>query len=102
MSYDMTRSLPGPDNILRKEFPNGITVLIHENPYSSTAALAGSLRVGTCLETPGKIGLTSFINAALTAGTRTRDFDQINEFLETTGSSISFNTNPHRMKFNGN
>ena len=101
MSSDFQRTLPGPDNILRKQFPNGVTVLIRENPWSATAALCGSLFAGSCLEPADKTGLAPFVSASLTAGTRTRSFEQISEYMETTGTSLGFTAGPHTVKFSG-
>ena len=72
MKRDLFKTLPGPENTLKREFPNGVTVLIQENPGSSTAAICGSLFAGSCLEDPDKYGLSAFVSAALTGGTRSR------------------------------
>ncbi len=98
----MIKLLPGPENILQKQFPNGVTVLIHENPWSRTAAINGSLFGGACLEPEEKIGLASFVTASLTAGIRTGDFGLIDEYLERTGSVLTFRSDPDSIRFNGN
>ncbi len=102
MSTDMKTNLPCSANILRKQFSNGVTVLVHENPWSSTAAVCGSLFAGSCLETADKFGLASFVSAALTMGTQSRDFMQISEYLESIGASLSFGRGPHTIHFKGN
>ena len=81
MAYDFSKSIPGPENILRSEFPNGITVLAHEKAMSGTCALEGSIPVGSFLEPEGKNGLTCFLAGCLTAGTLTHSFEEINEML---------------------
>lgn len=101
MKRDLFRTLPGPENTLKREFPNGVTVLIQENPGSSTAAICGSLFAGSCLEDPDKYGLSAFVSAALTGGTRSRSFTQITEYLEGMGASLSFSSAPHRIRFEG-
>ena len=64
MRNDLIKTLPGPENTLKREFPNGVTVLIQENPGSSTAAICGSLFAGSCLEDSDQYGLSAFVSAA--------------------------------------
>lgn len=99
---DLVRGLPGPDTILRKQFPNGATVLIHENPRSGTAAVCGSLPAGYGLDELEKPGVSAFVSAALIAGTRSRTFAQISDFLESRGAVLSFGTDPDAIRFKGN
>lgn len=101
MSNDILMALPGSDNILKKQFANGVTVLVHENPWSSSAAVCGTLSAGSCLETPDKTGLASFVSASLIAGTQSRNFGQINEYLENIGAVLSFGSSTHAIKFTG-
>ncbi|MBR6089504.1 MAG: insulinase family protein, partial [Anaerolineaceae bacterium] len=101
MSTELTNALPGPDSILWKQFPNGVTVLVHENPGSRTAAVHGSLFAGSCLDFPGKTGLSAFVSASLTAGTHSRDFTQISDYLDDIGAGLSFSTGPHSIEFSG-
>lgn len=101
MSFDPNKSLPGPENILRKEFPNGITVLIRENPYSHAVAVKGSLLCGSFLEPAGKIGLTGFAAGCLTAGTESHNFMEISELLEGSGASLGFSSGPRTISFSG-
>ncbi len=101
MSTDRNTALPGPHNILRKQFPNGVTVLVHENPRSGTAALCGSLCAGTAAEPPDKTGLAAFVSASLTAGTRSRDGAEISGTLEGIGAVLSFEADPYAVRFRG-
>lgn len=98
----MVRGLPGPENILRKRFSNGLTVLIHEDPRSSTAAVCGSLPAGYGLDELEKPGVSAFISSALMAGTRSRTFEQISDFLESIGAVLSFTTDPDAICFKAN
>lgn len=102
MNNDILNALPGSDNILRKQFPNGVTVLVHENSWSGSTAVCGSLFAGACLDFPEKTGLSSFVSASLTAGTRTKDITQIGEYLENIGADLSFRSDPHSIRFKGN
>ena len=101
MNTDLTKNLLTPENILRKQFPNGVTVLLHENPWSKTAAICGSLFAGCCLESPEKIGLSAFTAAALPSGTPFRSGTQISEYLESIGGAIDFCSGPHTINFKG-
>ena len=101
MAYDFTKSMPGPENILRREFPNGMTVLAHEKPMSGTAALEGSIPAGSYLEPEGKNGLTSFLTGCLTTGTLTHSFQEINGALEEIGASLAFSAGPRSISVSG-
>lgn len=102
MRTDSIIALPGPDNILRKQFSNGVSVLIHENSWSNSAAICGSVSAGSCLETSDKIGLASFVSASLTAGTRSGKIRNVSEYLEGIGSTLSFTSDPHAITFKAN
>ena len=101
MTYSMTKSLPGPENILRREFPNGIILLLRENPYSSTAALKGTIPCGAYLETSDKLGLTGFLTGCLTAGTADHNFEEIHSMLEESGASLGFSVGSRSIGFDG-
>ena len=101
MSTDMSTALPEPGNILRKQFSNGLTVLVHENPWSSTAALYGSLFAGSGLDPEDKFGLSTFVSSSLLAGTRSRSSARISEYLESISAVLSFNSSPHKIGFKG-
>lgn len=101
MKFDMTRSMPGPENILRCSFPNGITILIRENPYSQAAVLAGSMPCGAYLDPADKIGLNEFAAGCLTAGTQDHDFYRFHSMLEESGASLSVHSGPRALTFTG-
>lgn len=101
MTYEMKNSLPGPENILRRAFPNGSTMLVRENPYSATAAFKGAIPCGAYLETSDKLGLTGFMTGCLTAGTANRNFEEIHSLLEESGASLGFNVGSRSIGFSG-
>lgn len=101
MNTNQSNILLVPENILRKHFSNGVTVLIHENPWSNTAAICGSIMGGHCLESPEQVGLSKFMSAALTAGTQSRTSSQIRDYLENRGASLSFISGPHAINIKG-
>ena len=94
-------ALPGPDDIARVVLPNGIVVLARENFTTQSVVIGGSLLVGSIQEKPEKAGLSSFVAAALTRGTKNRDFDTIHETLEGIGASLGIGGGVHTTSFNG-
>lgn len=99
MTCEMTKTLPGPENIRRSIFPNGVTVLVKENPYSATVSVKGMLLCGAYLEPAGRIGLTEFAAGCLTAGTAERSFEQIHSLLEGIGATLGFRVGSRSISF---
>jgi zinc protease len=94
-------ALPGPDDIAREALPNGIVVLARENFTTQSVVIGGSLLVGSIQEKPEKAGLSNLVAAALTRGTKSRDFDTIHETLEGIGASLGIGGGVHTTSFNG-
>ncbi len=65
-------ALPGPDDITRRELPNGIVVLVRENHHAPSVVITGSLDAGSLFEPPELSGLASFTASMLLRGTRER------------------------------
>ena len=65
--------MPGPENILRKQLGNGITVLVHEHTGTRTAVVNASMPCGAYLDPIGKTGLADFAANCLSYGTQTQD-----------------------------
>ena len=70
-------SLPGREDILRRETANGITVLARRNPHSRAVSLTGYLEVGCQVDPEEKLGLANFTAAGLMRGTRQKTHSQI-------------------------
>ena len=81
-------SIPGPDSIARREFPNGMTVLVRENFSSPSVVIDGLLRAGAVDEPAEQAGLASFTASCLMRGTERRTFQQIYEEIESIGASV--------------
>ncbi len=94
-------ALPGPDDITRRELPNGIVVLVRENHFAPSVVITGSLDAGSLLEPPESGGLASFTASMLMRGTQTRDFGMIHEMLEGNGASLSISGGRHTVGFSG-
>jgi len=94
-------TLPNTSNIVRKQLPNGITILIYENPAVKSAVMVGSLRAGSIYEDVAKNGLASLTADALMRGTKNRDFDAIYGSLEDIGAELQINAGQYRTHFSG-
>ncbi len=81
-------SIPGPDSIARREFPNGMTVLVRENFGSPSVVIDGLLHTGAVDEPAEQAGLASFTASCLMRGTERRTFQQIYEEIESIGASV--------------
>jgi len=81
-------SIPGPDSIVRREFPNGMTILVRENFSSPSVVIDGVLRAGGVDDPPDQAGLSSFMAACLMRGTERRTFQQIYEEIESIGATV--------------
>ncbi len=96
-----TESLPGPDDITRRELANGIVILVRENPQVQSVVVAGSLDAGSIFEPVEMQGLAGFTSLMLTRGTAQRDFDTIHEMLESCGARLNFSSGRHTTHFSG-
>jgi zinc protease len=94
-------SLPGPDNIVRKELPNGITVLVRPNMSSLSVVVTGYLSSGAIFEPDDKLGLAGFTSLALMRGTTDHTFQQIYDALESNGASLGLDGGTHSTSFYG-
>ena len=96
-----TESLPGPQDIVRKELDNGIVVLVRPNFNTLSVSLAGYLPAGSLYEPEEKLGLADFAASGLMRGTKQRSFQEIYNTLESIGASLSFSGGTHTSGFSG-
>jgi zinc protease len=96
-----SHSLPGPDDIVRRELPNGIVVLYRPNMSSLSVVISGYLPAGAIFEPDDKLGLAGFTALALMRGTAQRDFQQIYDGLESNGASLGIDGGTHSAGFYG-
>jgi zinc protease len=97
----MTLSIPSPETITRAELPNGIVVLVRENPSSPSVILGGYLWAGSLSESTAQAGLSNFAAGMLMRGTETRTFAQINAAIESVGAQLGFSSGVHSVGFGG-
>jgi zinc protease len=75
--------------IKKRTLPNGMTVIVRENPAFPTAHLRMVLRgAGAVGDAPGKSGLAKLTARSLRRGTATRSYEQITSALEFTGAEL--------------
>ena len=55
------KSIPGPANIARREYANGMTVLVKENFSSPSVVIDGLIRASSADDPVGQEGLSSFV-----------------------------------------
>ncbi|MBI3158339.1 MAG: insulinase family protein [Chloroflexi bacterium] len=94
-------AIPGPDDTLRAELPNGIVALARANPASPSVTLTGSLAVGALANPPGVLGLADFTAAALMRGTQARGMTALYDALESAGASLGVSGGTHTTGFHG-
>ena len=93
--------IPGSDDILREELPNGIVVLSRANFHSPSVTINGYLQAGSIFDTDQKLGLADFTATALMRGTTKRSFGQIYDGLEAVGAGLGFSGGTHTAGFMG-
>jgi zinc protease len=92
-------AIPGPEDIVRRELPNGIVVLVRENFTSPAVVVNGYLAVGARDEPPERAGLAMFTASALMRGTAARTFAEIYEEMESVGASAGVSGGIHTTPF---
>jgi len=95
------RSLPGPENITRRELSNGLVVLVRENFTSPSVVIDGDLRVGALWTPPEKAGLSGFTASALMRGTERYTFAEIYEQIEAVGAGLFISGGTHTTGLHG-
>jgi zinc protease len=93
------RTLPGPETIVRKELPNGATVLVRENFLSPSVVVLGTVWAGGLDESDEKAGLAALTSGCLLRGAGKRSFHQIYDLLESAGATLSFGSGMHTTSF---
>ena len=92
-------SVPGPDDIVRHQFGNGLVALVRENHTGPSVVVSGYLWVGAIDEPAQQAGLSAFTATALMRGTQKRTFTQIFEEIESVGAEAGFGSGGHTIGF---
>ncbi|MEA3213457.1 MAG: zinc protease [Chthoniobacter sp.] len=75
--------------IQKFELPNGLRLLVREDPRLPLISLVCSFKAGLLAETPEDNGLTRLLSKVLLKGTRRRTAEQLGDEIEAVGGSIS-------------
>lgn len=81
--------VPGAEPIARERLPNGLTLLVRENPSVPVVAVSIMVRAGSRWEHGDNAGITNLLQQVLVKGTRSRTALQIAEEAEGIGGGIS-------------
>jgi len=84
---------PGPASaqgpkVNRTRLPNGVTVLVRENPTAPVVGISLMVKMGTRWETVGNAGISNLVQLMVVRGTQTRNGGQIVEAADAMGGSI--------------
>jgi zinc protease len=74
--------------VTRTRLPNGLTVLVRENPEAPVVAYSLMIRMGTRTETPDNAGISNLLQQMLVRGTEKLDGEQIAEAADRMGGGI--------------
>jgi len=74
--------------VTRTRLPNGMTVLVRENPTAPVVGMSLMVRMGTRWETRASAGLSNFLQLMVVRGTTNRDGTEIVNAADRMGGSI--------------
>jgi predicted Zn-dependent peptidase len=74
---------------VREQFPNGMTVLVRENPLAPVVALSLLVTTGVRWERPDTAGISNFVTAVMVKGTTKRSGADLAESIAALGGKIS-------------
>jgi len=86
---DKATAEPGSGQVQKFTLPNGLRLLVREDPRLPLVSINAVFRGGLLAETKETNGLTKLFTKALLKGTKSRNAEQIAEQIENTGGSIS-------------
>lgn len=85
----------------RVQLPNGVTLLVYENPANPTVHLSGALRAGAFLDPQHQPGLAHITASMLMRGTRRRTKVEIARDLEDVGAELNISGNRFLVRASG-
>ncbi|MBM3220520.1 MAG: insulinase family protein [Candidatus Rokubacteria bacterium] len=74
--------------VTRSTLPNGLRVLVRENPAAGVVAISLLVRAGARFETPENAGITNFLHRVIARGTTRRSHVELSIAAEELGGSI--------------
>jgi zinc protease len=75
--------------VVQRRLPNGLTVIIRENPVAPVVAVSLLVRMGTRWETANTAGISNFLMAVMVKGTTKRSGSELAEAVAALGGKIS-------------
>ena len=87
-----SRPRPGAGPVLAERLPNGLTVVVRENPAAPVVAFTLFVRVGSRHETAGTNGVTALLGRVLLKGTRQRSALALAQTAEDAGGGLESGT----------
>jgi zinc protease len=76
------------DGVTRTRLPNGLTLLVRENPIAPVVAFSVMVKMGTRTETPATAGISNLLQLMMVRGTDKLAGEQIVEAADRMGGSI--------------
>ncbi len=77
-----------PPGITRHLLPNGMTVIVRENPAAPVVTASLQVRAGSRFETPEMAGITNFLLRTMIRGTSRRSATELAEAAEEIGGNL--------------
>ncbi len=90
-----SHSLPGPDDVALRRLDNGILLAARENFVSPAVIVRGLLEVGAMDEPAEQSGLASMVASLLMRGSTRRDYDTLNDAIESVGAGVGVGGRTH-------
>jgi zinc protease len=78
---------PSP-SVIRRVLPNGLTVVVRQDPLVGVMAASLHVRAGSLFETDDTAGITNFLHRVMVRGTRRHTALQLTEAIEDLGGSL--------------
>jgi zinc protease len=81
-------ALAQPAGVTRSRLPNGLTVIVRENPAAPVVACSLLVKMGTITEAPDTAGISNMLQLMLVRGTERMNGEQIAAAADRMGGSI--------------
>jgi zinc protease len=75
--------------VVREQLPNGLTLLVRDNPTAPVVAMSLMIRMGTRWESADTAGISNFVQAVIVRGTTKRGGGEIAETIARLGGKLS-------------
>ena len=91
--------LPSSDTIITGQLSNGLRIWVYENFESQTVLVNGYAFGGYINEGPDEQALADVVAIMLRRGTEQRDYDALNDAVESVGAFFGFEAGRHSLGF---